>query len=680
VTGLTAPPGTTRSAADRHAAARVHAGGRTQPPTPRRHRPSPRGQRLSLGVAPALALLAAGGLVLVALGNNAARESAGSAQPLFWGGLVLIYAPIAFRLLSVSASRAERISLAVILGASFFLVKVLYSPTGAIPYDELAAWRQTHDLLQTGHAFSSNPLALGYPGFPGLETVTAAVAQLADLSIFHAGLVVIGLARVTLMLALFLFLERVTRSPRAAGIGVAVYACNPSFLYFDSQFGHESLALLIGAALLLVAVRWSDPNQPGRPPAVPGLVGAMAVLACTLTITHHMTSYALLIFFVAWAALTALADRATATNGPREAQVAGNGKVPANGSTPSAARRTSLLDGPGLPALLMVGMAGVWFTFVAGGGTMAELGAVFTGTIKSILHMVFGGGGAKTVFAGSGRSNSLAARALAVGSIIPLLVLIPFGLSRTWKGRNSSPLWRALAVAAVLYPVTLGLRLTQSGTETSQRASEFVFIGLAFFAAIVVSQLRWPERWLRRSAKALGLTAVATVVFLGGFIVAQLPATRQPGSFLISAEARSVSPQGLAAARFAASSLPAESRILVDRPNATLLGSYGDLNPVLGNKINGIPVARVFFSKRFDRADRRVIIDDAIDYILVDRRLSRALPVIGYYFQSGEPGAFTRKAPISASSLSKFSHVRGLSRVFANGAIAIYDTSGLRQR
>jgi hypothetical protein len=390
-------------------------------------------------------------------------------------------------------------------------------------------------------------------------------------------------------------------------------------------------------------------------------------------ITHHMTSYALLVFLVAWAALTARADRAAGATG------AGKAEVAVNRSGALAARLRPLLDGPALPALLIAVTAGLWFTLVAGGGTIAELGGVFTGAIKSVLAMVFGGTGSKAMFQGSGRSNSLVARALALGSIIPLLVLIPLGLRRTWRGRHSSPLWRALALAAVLYPVTLGLRLTQAGTETSQRASEFVFIGLAFFAAVLVSELRWPRRWFGRSARALWLTVVATVVFLGGLIVAQLPATRQPGSFLISAEARSVSPQGLAAARFAASSLPAGSRILTDRPNATLLGSYGDLNPVLG-KIDGIPVERVFFGRRFDRTDRRVINDDAIDYIAVDSRLSGALPVIGYYFESGEPGAYTRKAPISASSLSKFRHLRGLSRVFANRTIAIYDTSGLRSR
>src|SRR5436190_7601914 len=66
--------------------------------------------RWRLGAAPAIALLAAGGLVMVAYGNDAAREGTSGSQPLFWGGLVAIYAPIVFRLLSASASRAERIA------------------------------------------------------------------------------------------------------------------------------------------------------------------------------------------------------------------------------------------------------------------------------------------------------------------------------------------------------------------------------------------------------------------------------------------------------------------------------------------------------------------------------------------------------------------------------------------
>ena len=273
----------------------------------------------------------------------------------------------------------------------------------------------------------------------------------------------------------------------------------------------------------------------------------------------------------------------------------------------------------------------------------------------------------------------MGARALAVGSVIPLLVLIPIGLRRVWRSPHSNTLWRTLALAAVLYPVSLGMRLTLAGSETSQRASEFVFVGVAFLAGLVISEWRWPDGWLRRNVKALALTAVALVVFLGGFVIGELPATRQPGPFLVGAEDRSISPQGLAAARFAAAELPAHSRILVDRPNGTLMTSYGELNPVFG-QIHGIPVTRVFFSKTFDRPDRRVIKDDLIDYIVVDRRLTRALPVLGYYFSSEEAGAFSRTRPISISSLAKFHRVPKLSKIYVNGPITIYDTSGLSSR
>jgi hypothetical protein len=627
-------------------------------------------RRLRLGAAPVLALVAAGGLVMVALGNNAAREDLRWGEALFWGGLVVIYAPLTFRMLSTSASRAERICMGVLLGLSLFVVKILASPTGFVRFDELGTWRATNDVLQTGHYFSLNPMIVSTAGFPGLESVTAAVAQLTGLSIFHSGLIVLGVARTMLVVALFLFIERVTRSPRAAGIGVAVYACNPSFLYFDSQFAYESLALPIALVLLLVSVRWSEFPTWRRAPAVGGLVGALAILTATLTVTHHMTSYALLTFLVSWTALTALARRSHRASGARAPAVA---TVPGGSA---AVSRRSFIDGPGFPTLLLAAMSAAWFAFVAGPVTVDELGKVVTGAVNSTLGLIFGSSGPKTLFAGGGQTNSLGARALAVGSVIPVLVLIMLGLKRVWRAPDTNTLWRTLALAAVLYPVSLGLRLTLAGSETSQRASEFVFVGVAFFAGLVISGWRWPKRWLGRNVIALALTAVALVVFLGGFIIGELPATRQPGPFLVGAEDRSISAQGLAAARFAATELPAHSRILVDRPNATLMASYGELNPVFG-QIHGVPVTRVFFTKRFDPADRRVIRNDRIDYIMVDRRLTRELPVLGYYFEADEAGAFSRPSPIPISSLAKFNDAYGLSRIYTNGPITIYSTAGV---
>lgn len=635
-----------------------------EPPLASRHRSTAatarRGapQRLSLGIAPLLALVAAGGLLMVALGNNAARSGGSEAQFLFWGGLVAIFAPVSIRLFSAAASREERLALSILLGASLFVVKVLYDPTGFTLHDELATWRQTSDLLASGHTFTDNPIVGGYTGFPALSLVTAAICDLTGASIFVAGSILIGVARIALMVALFLFLERTSRSARVAGIAIAIYACNPSFLYFDSQFGYESLALPIGGALLLLTLRWTEAEAAERSRNAAGLVGAMAVLACTLATTHHMTTYAMIGFLATWTLTVILTE---------------------DGATGATNRRLLWLDGPALPGVILAAAGAIWFVFVAGDVTTDELGGVFADAVKSVIDLIVGDSGSKPLFQAGGQTNTTAARILGIASIVPLLVIIPLGLWRTWRRPDPNALWRALSIVALFYPATLLLRLTQAGTETSQRASEFVFVGLAFVGALLLSELTWPRQRMHRLATGIALASLATVIFLGGFIVGESPATRQPGPFVVGGEARAVSPQGVAAAKFADEELPTNGRVIVDRPNSTLMASYGHLDYVTGG-IDGIPVHRVFFSPSFDAVDQKVISDDAIDYIVVDRRLTHETPVGGYYFERSEPLANDYREPIDVGALRKFNHVRGLSRIFDNGAIAIYDTSGLRSR
>ena len=161
-------------------------------------------------------------------------------------------------------------------------------------------------MLRFGHFFSDNPLVEGYAGYPTISGLTAALSSLGHLSIFNAAIVVAIVARGSLMLVLFLFLERITGSARSAGIGMAIYACNPNFLYFDSQFAYESLALPIAATLLLVTCLWEQGVSAIRARVSFQFVIAMAILVCTLTVTHHMTSYAMLAFFLLWAALDLL--------------------------------------------------------------------------------------------------------------------------------------------------------------------------------------------------------------------------------------------------------------------------------------------------------------------------------------------------------------------------------------
>ena len=622
-----------------------------------------------------MSLLAAGGLIVIALGNNDARLDRGGSGTLFWAGLLLIYLPIALRLFGRGASREERWALVLVLGLALYIAKILESPGEFTLHDELGWWRAVSDLLRTGHLFSANPLVSNFGEFPELTAVTGAVRQLTGLSIFTSALILIGFARVILILALFLAVERTVGSARAAGIAIVVYAGNPSFLYFDSQFSYESLALALAAGLLIVVMRGVAFDSHRRGPGAAAIVASLVILEVGLIITHHLTSYAMVAFFALWAVAIALIERGSLSKGQLAAFPANEGS---RGPVVDSARMRLLL-GPAFACVLLAALALAWFVFVSGSATQTELDGVFKEAASSLYHLIVSGH-PKTLFkSGTGKVDSLATRALGLASVAILVVVVPLGAWRAWRSWRTHALAISLAVVSLLYLATLGLRLTQAGSETSQRASEFVFIGVGFVAALLFLHLAAKAGRQRERLYALLATILAGVVFVGGVIVGVGPESLQPGPFEVGAQSRSISPQGVAAARFAAAYLPRGSRILTHEQTGLLLGSYGHLDPVLGH-VRGIPVTTVFYSRTFDASDRAVIIADAIDYIVVDRRLSTSTPVDGAYFERGEGESVERTRPLGAVALQKFERVPGISKVFENGPIAIYDTSGIRSQ
>src|SRR5215211_2576692 len=89
------------------------------------------------GQLPALILLSALGLLLVALANNGARVGAAWSDVLFWAGLLLLFVPAAVRLIASEAKRSERIGLVALVGMGLYLVKLLHSPLSFTFSDEL---------------------------------------------------------------------------------------------------------------------------------------------------------------------------------------------------------------------------------------------------------------------------------------------------------------------------------------------------------------------------------------------------------------------------------------------------------------------------------------------------------------------------------------------------------------
>ena len=160
---------------------------------------------------------------------------------------------------------------------------------------------------------------------------------------------------------------------------------------------------------------------------------------------------------------------------------------------------------------------------------------------------------------------------------------------------------RTFALSALAYPVSFVFRFTQTGAGLAGRLSTFVFIGVGFCVAVAISE----STALRR----LGLPGLALMVVLlayGGTVLGAASWLRLPGPYLVSADARSIDPQGIDAARWAGQVLGAGNRIAADRVNTVLMLTYGRQAPVWlpSDPVN---VSPVFFDTRMRPLDRTLL-------------------------------------------------------------------------
>lgn len=628
--------------------------------------PEPMGadQRVA-GRLPELTLVLALGVALLAYTYHLGRDGQPVSPSLYWIALVLLFVPAAWRVTAARASSVERWGLVLLTAGGLYLVKALHSPIQPTFTDELQQLRSIDDLSRTGHLFEPNPLVGAYPSFPGLTITMNAFSELTGASSFVAGLVIIGTARLVLASALYLLLTRITGSARLAAVAGLLYMTNPNFVYFGAEVGYESFGLPLAVLALLVVSRLQGAG-PGRRKA--WWAGTVLLLGA-VTVSHHMTTLWLLAVLAAWAVL----GRRWGRPRPDVAAVS-------------------------VSAGILAVLAGLWFSLVAGATTLDELAPVFRGAISASLGLLSGEGtGGKAPFrAPSGPPTPAWEQAIGFGSVLLLLVVLPWGLLRLWREHRASGAQLALGALALVYPVTLGLRLTQAGTEISSRSSEFVFFGLALVTALAWAPLgrrgadpgqhRFRRRrqqpathleqssrpWTRR--RRTGIAVASCFLLVGGVVVGWPPYARLPGPFLVEAASRSVEREGVQAALWARDALPPRSRVVTNGTNQQLFGGYGRLNPQ-GGQINGVSVPELFFATTFEPFPRRIIEENEIRYVVADLRLTEQPSRTGVYIQRGERGAYQRSEPLPRRTMTKFEGVPGLDRIFDSGNIVVYDAS-----
>jgi hypothetical protein len=576
-----------------------------------------------------------GGVVVSAAADNAARASSTAAVPLYWIGLLAIFVPISIRLLGGRATDRERMLLVLTLYLTLYLVSFMQSPLLFTTHDSLGQIRSAEDIVTTGHLFHLNPIVPAYASYPGIQLATSSLAQVSGLSLFASGVILVGAARAVLAISLFAAMERLMDA-RAAGIASLVYATNLSFLSFDAQFAYESLALPLAFLIVAVLVR-----RPRYGPRSEGII--VLFLTCSVVVTHFATTIWLLVLMIAWVLIDSLSSISRAD---------------------SLSITSRIARPPRWIAPLGFAIALVWFFVVSRKTTVTELGPVVSSASSSIVGLVGGKSAAKHMFTpSSGPSDGLVLQAIGFLSVGVLLALVAMCIWHLRRVRE--PIKIVLLILMLMYPMSLVLRLTSAGTETSQRASEFVFLGIGFGVAALSA--RWPPA--DRSYQHLG-AVLAVLVFVGGIVVGTAPYSRLPGPYLVEADPRSIDAQTIAAASWVRANVPPGSVFAADRDNALALTAIGLVDPAQGLQ-RGQSIPYLYFSSTFNSRDQATIQAFGIQYILVDLRLSTGLPNVGIYFSPDEPVA-DHSEPIPRADLTKFATVPGLTRIYDDGEIQIY--------
>jgi hypothetical protein len=598
----------------------------------------PKPRRSELGQLAPIALAAGAGLLICSLANALARETLAPSPALYWVGILAIALPIFYRLTSREASPRERLGLVVLLGLSLYAAKVVRDAPLFSFSDELVHAFNANQIVDSHHLFHVNSIISVTAHYPGLEGATSALMSITGLHTFWAGVIIVGAARLALVVAMFFLFVRLSGSARIAGLGVAIYAGNFNFLFWGAQYSYESLALpLLVVIMLALAEREAAPRQWAREWAVPIVLGTLAIV-----ITHHLTSYALVVFIAALAF--------------------GHWLLRKSWSWPN----------PWKFAVLGAALALTWL-LLAADSTFGYLSPVLGEAFEAVFNTASGEAPPRGLFQGGGSAippTPLAARAVALFAVAILTVGLPFGLRKIWPRYRKQPFVILLTLASLGFFGTLALRLAPQAWETGNRLSEFLFIGLAFVLAGVGLE-RWRPKRRPWAGRAL-LAGCLGVILVGGAISGWPWDVQLARPMRAEAEGRTIVSPPLALAEWAKGQVD-DGRFAAQVADARMLLDPGNQFAIAGESPD---VKDVIESAKLESWEIPLLREQHLRYVVVDRRELAADGIRGYFFTTDGAGYDEEFLPKSA--VTKFDAVAGAARVYDSGSIAVYDLDGLR--
>jgi|GEM_PF-2111039 len=567
----------------------------------------------------------------------ARQEHRGVAEALSDVSLAVVYGSALWVLSAAHLDRTSRNAAVLCLGVTTTLFWRATNPLLFTGFDEQLHMRTLGDIISSHRLFEANPLLDVSPRYPGLEAVTVLVHQL-GIPTMAAAFIVILACRLLLVTVLCDAVEKMTGSERAGGLAVAVYALSSQFVFFNSQFAYQTMALPLALAgvSFIARARGSDDPLP--------LLGGATVCLFAVALTHHVTSFLTAVLLVVWA-------------------VAESG-------------RARLWIAYGACAALASTLG--WAIF------QRQLLSGYFGPIIDDVRAQFVGGERRELFkdsAGTAARSFDQYLLLYYAAALCVIVVTVVALAYRERHYRLGPLL-LLAIQSASIPVLLAARVVPKGGELYDRLNSFLFLPFSLVVAGFAAWYCWRnpaqpvvfQRHRQRVSARIIVVVLAAAAFVGGYVLGSGPSwARLPGPYMAAADTRSMDAEALAAVKWSREALPAGSRIAADRVSSDLLAAQAGLWPVMKGP-NGIDAPSLYVAKSWGTTETDNAIAMRLRYLYVDRRLADELPPYGSYFFQGETGDGQQ---LSDEQLMKFDNVPGIRVVYRHGPVSIYDLQGL---
>jgi hypothetical protein len=614
----------------------------------------------------------------------------------FWLGVLLFELPLAGLVARRATSQKMRTALLTFYGIVSYAPKLLRNPTSPLYHDEFAHWRATHEILTTGKLFQPNPIIPIVARYPGLHAATAALVHATGLNIWQAATLLLLLFHVTLVIGIAALAQAVGFNNRTASVIAILYGLNSSFLYFDTQYAYESMAisLLVWALVAFIKAIRSHSRE-GRA----SWSALTFVVAASTVITHHLSTFTLVVvmalvslavslpWFTRWQSRTrddwpeTIRD-AWPESWTRQDEVTRESWIRRGGTREGWARAAVTAWSLTLVTALM---AAAWFRFVAP-STFSYLSPFLGEGLSELVQVAKGTSTGRQLFGAtlspwweqkSAYLVPVFALSLAVGGLLLIRGRIRSG--RLLRGRRRGLSFAFVSLGLVYFPSTIFI-LVPSGAEGARRSWAFSWIGLCMLAAPgVVWLLDWARRnvhkWIRVTVPS-SLIVILAITLVGGTAAGLNASYRLPGPFLYGSDARSVTPELIGAGDWFSARFGTGNKVMTDRYTGLIFGSFSLQNP--DYPFVGLPFYNLYLAEPGAPIEPPNLLSDlhhaGYAYLIVDERMAYDVPELGIYFTSTEPPSLQSQdgKSVLQGRLGKFNSFSWAVKVFQSSHYSIY--------